>query len=250
MLTLVGWYRSVDPAGAFTTLNAMADPHVTVSGTDILVPDLKQLVMAAGYVDYTVAPQMRLSSPSLLEDGFQEYIAMLMSGVVSGAQHRVHDRSQNPVELSQVEALQAWVLSDPAAAAAHYGFAWLADAALVPSLGKVRTVRATAAITLSAGVWTNGALTFPVSLKAGKYQVVGMRVQSANLVAARLVFPGMAWRPGCLGCAAGTTNEWPDFRNGGMGVWGEFMHSSPPTIDMTGATDTAEEVFLDLVYVG
>ena len=40
MLTTVAWSQSVDPAGAFVQLNAVADQHVRVSGADIQCPAL------------------------------------------------------------------------------------------------------------------------------------------------------------------------------------------------------------------
>jgi len=250
MFTLGAYYESIDPAGAWTELAAVPDTHLTVSGDNILVPELNQLLAYAMLVDQTVAAQGRLRSPSLVSDGFEEYIQPLESGLTFAALQAVINRSRTPIALTPVEALQCHVNSNPAAAIGHYGLVWLGDGPVTPVTGRIRTIRATGAATLAAGTWVNTALTFPVSLKAGKYQVVGLRVLGANLVAARLFFPGTAWRPG-----APAVNDEPDygndlFRNGNMGVWGEFAHSSPPTMDCLGVTDTAQEVFLDVIFLG
>ena len=250
MFTMVGWYKSVDPAGAFDSLNAIPDQHVTVSGTDILVPSLNQFLAAWCCVDQTVAAQLRFRSPSLLMDGFEEYIGVLPVGLKLANPPGIENNMGNPIALVPVEALQAWVLSNPAAPIGHYAVVLLSDGPVAPVKGRIRTVRATAAIALAAGTWVNGALSFPTSLKAGNYQIVGMRAQSANLVAARLVIPGYAWRPGCPGSIAQTMVDYPAFRDGNMGVWGQFYHASPPTLDALGVTDTSEEVFLDLIYLG
>jgi hypothetical protein len=250
MFTLAAYYKSVDPDGSFVPLNAVPDAHLTVSGTDVLVPSLSKLLWAAGVVDFTSAPQARISAPSLLEQGFPEYIGSLNNRGALTIDRLIHWRGDNPIDLMPVEALQFHVLSDPSAASGHYGIICLGDGPVTPVKGAVRTIRATAAITLVSGVWANGALTFPVSLKAGKYQIVGMRVNGANLIAARLVIPGASHRPGVLGNYDAKQPDIPQFRNGEMGVWGEFMHSSPPTLDVLGVTDTAQEVFLDVIYTG
>lgn len=248
--TLAAFAESLDPAAALVNFAAVADPHLTVSGDDLLIPELDQLLFYGACIDQTVASYARLRSPSMLEDGFEEYIAPLASGLTFGAPPEIIDKSKNPINLKRIEALQFQALTNPAAAAVHYCIVGLGDGAPTPAGGKIRTVRCTAAITLSAVAWVNGALTFPVSLKAGRYAVVGARFASANLVAGRLVFPGMAWRPGGPAANDEADEDFPLFRDGNLGVWGEFDSSSPPTVDLLGVTDTSEEVFLDVIYLG
>jgi len=248
--TLVSFNESIDPAAAWANITATPDPHVTVTGDDILVPELDQIVAIAGCIDQTVASQVRLTAPSMLAQGFPEYVPWLASGLVFGAHAEVNTKAENPIQLDRMEALQCQVLTNPGAAAQHYIGVWLADGPLAPVNGPIRTIRATAAVSIVVTGWTNGALTFPVSLKAGRYQVVGMSCRSANSVFARLVFPGMGWRPGCACVNDELEEDYPLFRNGKAGVWGEFDSASPPTIDILGVTDTTEEVFLDLIYLG
>jgi hypothetical protein len=250
MQTLIAWYESVDAAGAWTDLNAVSDPHVTVSGDDIYVPALNKVIAAAVLLDLTVAAQARLSSPSLLEDGFQEYFDQVNSGLTFATPPAIHDRSTNPLELAAGEALKFQIYDNPAAAVGHYGLVWLSDGAVAPVSGRIRTVRATGAASLSAGTWVNTALTFPTSLKAGKYAIVGLRVEGTNLVAARLVIPGASNRPGVPALNAQTDTDYSLFRNGAGGVLGEFVHSAPPTLDCLGITDTSQLVYLDLIYMG
>jgi len=140
--------------------------------------------------------------------------------------------------------------TDHAAAIEIYGFAWLADTPPSRVNGEIFSVRATAAITLADGVWTNGNLTFSQDLPFGQYDVVGMRAESANLIAARLVFPGGRWRPGVPGANAPADVDAPQFRYGASGVLGSFNSNAPPTLDAIGVTDTAETVILDLIKTG
>ncbi|MAH48063.1 hypothetical protein CMI37_19730, partial [Candidatus Pacearchaeota archaeon] len=156
----------------------------------------------------------------------------------------------NPIQLDRLEALQCQLLNNPGSAAQSYHGVWLSDGALAPVNGDIRTIRATLAISLVVTGWTNGAITFPVSLKAGRYQVVGMRCVSTNGVFARLVFPGQAWRPGVPIVNDEVDRDAPLFRNGAAGVWGEFDSASPPTVDAIGVTDSSQELFLDLIYIG
>lgn len=249
--TLVAYNESEDAAGVFVRIAGTGgDAHVTVQGDDIIVPSLNQVVAYGAVVDTTVAAQARLRSPSLIARGHEEYIQPLNTGLVFGDPPRVIDRRSNPIVLTPVEALGVEALDNPAAAAQRYAGVWLADAPIVPVAGNIQTIRATAAIAQVVTGWTNGALTFPTSLKAGRYQVVGMRVVAANGVFGRLVFPGSNWRPGVPVSTTTQIAEHGMFRNGQFGVFGEFQHSSPPTLDMLGVTNTAQELMLDLIYLG
>jgi len=248
--TLVSFNESQDAGAAWVNVAATPDPHVTVNGDDILVPELDQIVGYAHVADQTVASQARLRAPSLLAQGFEEYGSQLASGLVFGIEPEFTSRASNPIQLDRLEALQCQLLNNPGAAAQSYHGVWLADGPLVPVNGNIRTVRATLAISLVVTGWTNGAITFPVSLKSGQYQVVGMRCGSANGVFARLVFPGQAWRPGVPMINDEVDRDVPLFRNGMAGVWGVFDSASPPTVDALGVTNTAEELFLDLIYLG
>lgn len=250
MFTTIAWAESQDLAAAWGNVAGVPDQHVTVSGDDILVPKLNNLMALAAVVDQTVASQVRLRSPSLLSDGFEQWLSKFAAVLTFGADAEVEDYKENPIELSPLEALQALVLNNPGAAAVNTVLAWLCDGPPTPAKGRIRTVRCTAAVTMVTCTWQNGALTFPSSLKAGRYAVVGMAAKSTNGVAARLCIPGSAWRPG-VPMTNDEVEKGPDiFRYGRLGIWGEFEHSSPPTVDFLGVTDAAEEVFLDLMYMG
>ena len=78
-----------------------------------------------------------------------------------------------------------------------------------------------------------------------------MRAVSATLVAARAVFRGEGfWRPGCLGCDSESDLDSPLTRHGKMGIWGEFEHNQPPSIDfLASAADSDQDVILDLIQI-
>lgn len=249
--TTIAWAENLDPAAGFVNVLAVPDTSVTTSGDDIYCPSLTNLIAYGGATDQTVASQMRFTSPSMLEFGFEEYISSLADDLTFAAYPQVTDKRQNPVILTETEAIQSQVLSNPGSAQFHYAFMSLADSPVTPITGApIRTIRCTAAASLSVGVWVSSNITFPVSLRAGNYQCVGARCNSANGVAFRLLFQGSPWRPGgvCVTDEADQGLWWQ--RDGNMGVWGEFNSFTVPNIEILGVTDSSQELFLDLIYLG
>lgn len=228
---------------------AVADPHIRVSGDDIIVPELNKLV---GY--YAIGSSMtqaRLSSPSL-RAVVEPDIEPFDFDMEPVSNPNFHDRFDTPFELARSEAINFEVISvGTGASPIDRCIVWLGDGAkpAVPA-GKMITVRATGTTTLTTSTWTNVNLTFSQTLPAGRYAVVGMRAASAGAIAARLVFSGTPWRPGVIGCDT-DQDVMPDrFRYGKAGVWGEFEHNEPPTADfLSNSADTTETVHLDLIKI-
>ena len=249
--TTIAWSESQDAAAAWVKVLGVPDTSVSVSGDDIYCPSLNQMIMYGGACDLTVASQMRFTSPSMLEFGFEEYISNLGSGLTFGDPPQVTDKRSNPIELTEQEAIQNELYNNPGSAAASYAFMCLSDGPVSPIVGgPIRTVRCTAAASLAALTWASSSLTFPVSLRAGNYQCVGARCNSTNGVVFRLLFQGSPWRPGGI-----VVNDEAEIgndiqRQGQMGVWGEFDSRTTPQIEILGVTDSAQEVFLDLIYLG
>jgi hypothetical protein len=249
MFHLSAWYQSVDPAGVLLPINGVPEATLMVAGADIRVPKaLPFIIGAAGLANDASGSRAQIQSPSLRIQTNLD-VEPLVLALVFGNPPEQSFWPQTPVQVVPDESLNFAILSDPAAAAAHYGLVFLADGAQNPIEGNIFSVRCTAAITLSAGVWVNGALTFQQTLPAGRYAVVGMRARSANLVAARLVFQEQMARPGVLAVNAIADQDPYWTRFGRMGVFGEFESTNPPTVDALGVTDSAEIFILDLVRV-
>lgn len=247
--TIAAFYESVDPGAAYNAITAVSDPHLFTSGDDIRVPaDYNLLIGAVLLANDASIARARISSPSLRArvNKFYERIA---AALVLGNPPEVNLHADNPVELTTDEAINLEMYSDPAAAVVHQGIVLLSDANLAPPAAEILTVRATAAVALSAGAWVNGAITFEEDLAVGRYQLVGARVRGTNLVAARFVFRESPWRPGAPAINSIGDQDPPGFRAGGLGVWGEFHTNQPPTLDALGVTDTAQVLLLDLVRV-
>ena len=247
MHTLIAFSASIDSASPIAVA-ALADQHVRVSGNDIIVPaELNALIGAFAFgVSLTRA---QLVSPSLRRIINQELAPINIAALPVSPTAWI-DQLRNPIVLDPQEALNVFAAENAVGASRVNAGIWLGDGVIEPVSGDIRTVRVTGATALVANAWTNGGLTFDQSLPAGRYQVVGARFESANLQLARLVFVGGTWRPGCIGYAAASAVEHDAFRGGNMGVWGEFEHNTPPTVDfLANAADAAQAGELDLIKI-
>jgi hypothetical protein len=244
-MTLVGWCQSQNTGNVLTNFNALSDPHIRVEGANIICPDLNNVLwLYAGGASITEA---RLTSPSILRV-FEHQSAPLNVGAEPLSPLPYADLAENPIPLVVSEAVRSRMRGSESSAEYKVMLALLGAAPVTPAKLPYRTVRATASTTLTAYAWTNAAITFDQTLPAGSYNIIGMRAQSTGLIAARVVIPGYAWRPGVIGFDSVADIEPLRFRFGNMGILGTFRHDSPPTIDfLSSSADTSEEVYLDLV---
>lgn len=119
--------------------------------------------------------------------------------------------------------------------------------------GKRYTIRGTSTITLVAGAWQLGTITFDQQPIVGQHAVIGMHVTCADAWFARLVFPrNQNMRPGVVTgeTIAGFLQDQP-FRYGRLGEWGRFDSVQLPQLEVFGHTAGAETaaVILDLVHL-
>lgn len=244
----VGAYSQSHASTSILIATAITDPHLTVTNSRIVVPDqLSQIVGA-----YAQGPDIargRLQSPSLLALLMPE-LSPVDTGATPGSPDRFIDYRFTPMQLAPQEQLEFDFANAAAGANIGRGVVWLADGPITPVSGDVRSVRVTGTTTAVAETWTNVALTFDQALPAGRYQVVGARMFGASMIAFRFVFPGYPWRPGGIGTSSATLVEPPEQRFGNLGVWGDFAHNAPPTMDiLCTAGDTAQTGVIDLIKI-
>lgn len=248
MFHLAAYTESQDSA-VLTNVAALPDQSLQVSGDDIIVPD--DLPFLLGY--YGVGPNLtraQLISPSL-RSTWAEEIAPGDVAAIPASPYAWHYLGDGAIPLVPDEALNALAAEDNAAAARATIAVWLCDQPPQPLVGmEIRSVRVTGTFTATANTWTNGALSFADSLPSGRYALVGARMSSTNLMLFRFVFKGGMYRPGAIGIQVVSDIEDPLFRKGRMGVWGEFQHNTPPSIDvLCNGADAAFAGVLDLVYL-
>lgn len=252
LFTLVGWQESVDEDGTLTPLTAIADQHIRVTGDRIYVPSLNKLIAEYAAQANTVT-HVQLQSPSLRR------VALLDVGICQGGIRPSGGESfiphfNCPLDLEVGEGLEAYINKPSDSAIVATVLVWLADGVLTPVVGEIFTVKVTATITSILTQWVNGALTFTQTLPVGRYAIVGATMMEAggDLIGFRFVIPGYEWRPGSL--TTGDLGAKPNVaqRYGGMGVWGEFDSTTPPSIDIIAAAAASQTVvgYIDLMKVG
>lgn len=246
--TLVGWAEQLDAGASLETLTALEDPHVRVEDEKVMVPALSNLAGAIGIG--AAISQAKLEAPSLIRTS-PFHIAPLNVAAEPISSPPVIDLFDKPLPLDVAEPLVAYGdNTDTANAQYDVILAWLSDGPIAPVSGEIFTVKATASKTLTPYAWTNAALTFSTRLPAGRYAIVGAKAISDGLIAFRFVVPGLGYRPGALGCDSIADKDFKKFRYGGLGVWCEFEHTTPPTVDFLSASaDTSETVYIDLMKV-
>lgn len=250
---LAAFWENIDAAGAEANLAAaLGEQTLFTTGDEIRIPEGASQIVAVAAMCGLGANFARLISPSLRD--FVNLDIVPINGLTDGnvepdSPAKVHYLGNNPIPLAPGESLTATTDSDTAAAADQSILVWLADGPLQPVDGQqIHPLRATAAITAGVGSWTNGVLTLGQVLPVGNYAIVGMRAQGATLVAARLAFRGVGWRPGVIGSDIESDDTNGYFRYGKSGVFGEFHSTVPPTVDvLCNDADTAQEFILDLV---
>lgn len=248
MFTLVGFYDATAHA-ALAEVDAIADPHVRVSGNDIYVPALNKILgVFAGGANLT---DCRLQSPSLRRMVNQRITHVYPEAMPPGSWYGAFcplwkERART---LDVAEALNAFAING--GATDEYVFVWLMDKLEALPPGEMVSLKGEVTLTGVEGAWVNGAITFSQTLPAGRYALVGMRGRHDQCVAARCVFPDTTPRPGCIGSQKYYTPSIPDFRYGGLGSWGEFEHDAPPSIDICTAAAGALTYFItfDLIQV-
>lgn len=247
--TTIAYTASANPA-TLTALAAAADPHVRVVGNDIYVPGDFHFLWG-GYGVALTLTRAQLSSPSLRRNFLPEIVPLDVGAVLPASPRKIFLFDDSPITLDPGEALDYLVTDSAGAPERITGLVWLSSGPSKPDLRPYFTLRVTAATTLVANTWTNAAITFDQTLAAGRYALVGARFRSTNLIGFRFVFVGGTYRPGAVGYAATTSLDYEKFRSGNLGVWGEFAHNAPPTVDfLANAADTSEVGELDLVYLG
>lgn len=130
----------------------------------------------------------------------------------------------------------------------YYGALWIGDGNYARPMGNVYTALFTSSVAGAAGAWQNGPIVLQNPLPSGNYAVVGMSLYGANVAFGRLWFPGQVWRPGVIGGLVAGFIPPPCFRMGEFGIFGQFVQTSPPSLDVFGTgTLSTQTGFLDLI---
>lgn len=245
--SLVGWTEEVD-SGTLTDIEALLDQHVTTDGDDILVPSFASNIIGVFAFGVSITGA-QISSPTLRK-GLMLDVAPINAGAEPVFPLPFINRIDRPIALTPGEGLRGRA-SEGGAAATQVGvLAWLQGDYEEPPGGEILTVKATSATTVTPYEWTLCPLSLTQQLEAGRYALVGARVECANGIAARFVIPGSEYRPGVIACDAIGDTDGGIFREGRFGMFGEFEHTFIPQVEVLAAdADTAEVVYLDVIKI-
>lgn len=240
-------YQGTGVAATDVDMTPVTDGLMTIQNGHFLPQSDCKLLYAAG-IGLTQT-YMQIVTPTLRQI-CKHQIRPLENAAAPGALPAFARYERNPLTLKGLEEIS--VVMQNTAVAVCKSVLGLSLTPMMPApQGNIFTLRGTGTTTLTALGWTATAITWSDTLPTGNYVCVGLSAFSATCVAARLTFEGQWERPGCLGNAAVTAQEWPFFHNGLLGVWGNFHSYRMPSLEfLATAADTAETVFLDLIRVG
>ena len=245
--SLVGWSEEVDSA-TLTDIQALLDQHVTTDGDDILVPAFASNIIGV-FAFGAMITGAQISSPTLRK-GLMLDVAPINVSSKAVCPLPFVNRLDRPIALTPGEGLRARV-SEGGTGATRVGvLVWLQGEYEEPPEGEIHTVKATSTTTTTPYEWTLCPLSLTQQLEAGRYALVGARVEAGNAIAARFVIPGSEYRPGVIACKATVDTDNGIFREGRFGTFGEFEHTFIPQVEVLSAgVDTAEVVYLDVVKI-
>ena len=269
-------------SSADATSGANTFIQLTYFTPDNVLPKLVNGMQVSGSLPFlhsvagvgTSMVHIRAQAPSMLPF---PYTAMSPNnrGSAFESPPRIWDFSRTPVPLRVTEEFDIFVSQNSGGSETEYVAVQFCDGPGTPlsvvvnppsivqnqtTPGRFFTVHATASTTLTAGKWTQVQPSFDQALPAGSYAVVGARAFSATALFFRL-YPAMAplWRPG--GVAVQAYDQMDAYNQryiasygaipASWGVWMTFYQNVPPQIEFFATSaDTAEEMWLDLVYLG
>lgn len=250
MFTTIAYSEEQDTGGNLAYVAAVPDQHVRVEGDNIVVPSGMGYLLGV-FASGVSITRARIESPSLRRTLLLDVPMLRRGGVTSSTPHALNEFFYNPLPLEEFEILRALVAEDESGPERETVLVWIGDGPQSPVTGEIYTVEASANETLTPYEWSSVSINMVQTLPAGRYQLVGLQAMSSGLIAARVIFVGLSWRPGCIGVSG--YGRWTHslFRRGALGVWGEFTHDQPPVIEfLSSSADTTEYVWLDLIKVG
>src|SRR5688500_8909136 len=148
--------QSIDPANALTAIDAAREEMFFTSGDDFRVPTaLPFLIGALAQINDASGSRAQIQSPSLRMLANLDVEPIVLAATL-GTPPEQSVWPSTPIPLQADEALNFAMLSDPAAAALHYGHIILADGPQQPVQGQMFTIRATATVAQTTVAWVNG----------------------------------------------------------------------------------------------
>lgn len=249
MFTTVAFSESVATAATYSKIAAVPDQHIKTQGDSVFVSSYNRLFGGLACVN-TNALAVRFTSPTLRRV-VPCHIAPIHLTLITATPLGYDVTLSRSILLDIDEQLEVEFYGTALAASQVSVVAWLSDAEIKQVTGQIFTAMATTTITLAAGTWEYGTITFDEDLPVGVYDIVGMDVISATSVAARLVPIGGYNRPGVpVRQLASNIDPKGMFRGGNMGIFCSFPHNNIPGLEVLCSAATGAQtmnILLDLI---
>lgn len=226
-----------------TDLTPIPDTILPIFNAHFFPQDTPQLLFAAAMS--TNISRARIQTPTLNKIT-NPFIRGVMSGLVPTSPGQVANYAMNPLQLAAREEIISFGTQTAVAATRITTLLGLLFTPNPIAAGSQYTMRGTSTTAAVANAWTLLAIVFQNQLPQGQYAVTGLQHQSANAQAARIIFLGGYYRPGCMSLAALSDYGHPIFRMGYLGQWGMFRDNIMPNIEvLCNGADAVHEVYLD-----
>jgi hypothetical protein len=226
-----------------TDITPIPDTVLSIFNGHFFPQDPPAIIFAAAMS--TLIGRARIQTPELLKTT-SPFIRGTMAGLVPTSPGQVADYRMQPLDLKAREEIIIFGTQTMAGTIRVTALLGLLFSPNPPAQGDSYTMRGTSATAAVANVWTLLTVTFQNQIPQGNWAVTGMQHQSANGQAARLIFLGGFYRPGCMSIASISDYGHPMFRLGGLGRWGIFRDNILPNIEvLCNAADAVHEIYLD-----
>ena len=247
--TGIVFFEDVDLVTLGNVAALAGTPHRTIGDDFFVPPDFNQVIMAYAGGENTIT-RAQFEAPSMVLKGAMEVRPIDLTLIPSGT-FPMQKFLETPVILDEGEAINWKGTNSGAAIDRHHGLLWLSDGEISPIKDPEEiTIRATSAITAVADVWTSGQITLDRDLRVGEYALIGARIESATIFAARFIPNNSNARPMIVGYPNAGLPEDNIFRHGNLGTWLTFKHDTPPQIEiLCSAADTTQVLTLDIIKV-
>lgn len=266
MLDMIAYFENKTDVASLDLVAGAADTVHSVSGDNITVPDLGtgivEIVGAWATLDNAsdTPVNAQLSTPNMKRTLGVNLDLPLLNNPASAtfahnvpipyndylARHAVVNGG-SPVRLLPGEFMTAYMQGSGTSGTCYQTVAVIlgdGNYVLPPeAMGKpIRVTRFTSATQPSADAWKALVLTHSQTYEAGKYALVGMRIQQDTCRFGRVILQSsQSLRGGVIGVNnVKTPDPSPYFRAGGFGSLGTFTHTNLPQIEIfSQTTDTA-----------
>jgi hypothetical protein len=228
-----------------TDLTPIPSPSIAVFNGHWFPQDQPSIIFAAAMS--TNILRARIQTPTLLLTT-TPFIRGVMGGLIPTSPAQVANYVSNPLDLKAREEVILFGTQSAVAATRITTIIGMLFGNNPPATGDNYTMRGTSVTAAVANAWTLLTVVWQNQLPQGNYAVTGLQHQSANAQAARVIFLGQYYRPGCVSLAALTDYGHPIFRQGFMGQWGTWRDNIMPNIEvLANGADAAHELYLDFM---